>query len=54
MNTIHRKPGSFDSMLIIPAPGGISDGRKKQSGEELLFEVESLTIQQASKWAIYR
>ena len=23
MNCVHRRPGSFDSMLIIPAPGGI-------------------------------
>jgi hypothetical protein len=51
MNTIHRRPGSFDSMLIIPVPGGIYDGRKKQSDEELLFDFELLTIQQVATWA---
>jgi hypothetical protein len=37
-------------MLLIPAPGGIYDGRKKQSNEELLFDVKLLKIQQVATW----
>lgn len=50
MNTIHRRPGSFDSIFKVPAPRGIDDGRKKQSDEELLFDVESLRLQQVTIW----